>query len=54
MCPEHIWTHIFGVHKIDAFRFVLDGYICFNCDTIISENEYKRIKLGPIQEVDGY
>lgn len=40
---EHEWRMVPGVRRIDSFHFVLDGYRCWNCDTIISELEYKEL-----------
>lgn len=42
-CPEHDWHLIPGVRKIDSFYFVLDGYECWNCGTIISKNKYDEL-----------
>lgn len=41
-CKEHDWHFVPGVKRINAFHFVLDGYECWNCGSIISENEYKK------------
>lgn len=43
-CPEHQWRMVPGVRKIDPHHFVLDGYWCINCDTIISKEEYEQLK----------
>lgn len=38
-CPEHDWHLVPGVTRISAFHFVLDGFECWNCGTVISRNE---------------
>jgi hypothetical protein len=42
-CPEHDWHLVPGVQRIDAHYFVLDGYECWNCGTIISQIEYNEL-----------
>lgn len=43
-CPEHDWHLYPGVHKTGPHYYVLDGYECWNCGTVISKNKYDKLK----------
>lgn len=42
-CLEHDWHLYPGVRKKDNFYFVLDGYECWKCGSIISKTEYNEL-----------
>jgi hypothetical protein len=42
-CKNHDWHLIPGVKKIDSFYFVLNGYKCQKCKTIISSEEFNKL-----------